>query len=69
MEMNRISDRIIWKRLQLNGEIANILSVYVPQVGCIEQGKDEFWELLDEAIGKPYMMKGYGLVEIKWTCR
>ena len=52
VEVNRISDRIMWMRLQLNGEIANILSVYAPQVGCTEQEKDEFWELLDEAVGK-----------------
>ena len=28
------------------------MSVYAPQVGCTEQEKDEFWELLDEAVGK-----------------
>ena len=52
VEVNRISDQIMWMRLQLNGEIAKILSVYAPQVGCTEQEKDEFWKLLDETVGK-----------------
>ena len=52
VKVNRISDWILWMKLQLNGEIANILSVYAPQVGCTEQEKDEFWELLDESVGK-----------------
>ena len=53
----------MWMRLQLNGEIANILSVYALQVGCTEQEKDEFWELLDEAMEKSHAMRGCGLVE------
>ena len=51
VEVNSISDRTIWMRLQLNGEIANILCV-CPSNRVYRTKKDEFWELLDEAVGK-----------------
>ena len=47
MTVKRKSDRIIWMKLDLNGEVVHIVSVYSPQTGCDEEEKTKFWEELD----------------------
>lgn len=46
--VKRRSDRIIWKRVDLEGEIVNIMSAYAPQMGCDEEEKTQFREDLEE---------------------
>ena len=48
LSVKRRSDRIIWVKVALNGEIINIMSAYAPQTGCGENEKIKFWEEVDE---------------------
>ena len=48
LSVKRRSDRIIWMKVALNGEIINITSAYAPQTGCGENEKIQFWEEMDE---------------------
>ena len=50
LEVNRISDRIITAKLLIDTINKNIVSAYAPQVGCIDEEKEEFWEELEELI-------------------
>ena len=31
IEVNRVSDRVIWIKLELNGTVENVVSTYAPQ--------------------------------------
>ena len=35
-------------KLDWDGEILNLISVYAPQTGCVEEEKDDFWRQLDQ---------------------
>ncbi|XP_069993537.1 craniofacial development protein 2-like [Penaeus vannamei] len=48
LSVKRRSDRIIWMKVDLEGEIVNIMSAYAPQMGCDEEEKTQFWEDLEE---------------------
>ncbi|XP_065319803.1 uncharacterized protein LOC135927620 [Gordionus sp. m RMFG-2023] len=50
IEVNRISDRLMKIKLCIGQSILNILSVYAPQTGCKEEEKDDFRDILDEAV-------------------
>ena len=50
LSVKRRSDRIIWVKVALNGEIINIISAYAPQTGCGENEKIKFWEEMDEEL-------------------
>ena len=50
LSVKRRSDRIIWMKVALNGEIINIMSAYAPQTGCGENEKIQFWEEMDEEL-------------------
>ena len=47
LEIKRISDRIMTMKLVSGNTMLNIFSVYVPQVGCSQQEKDQFYENLE----------------------
>ena len=44
IEVIRKSDRIISLKLGLNGENITVVSAYVPQVGCADDEKEQFWQ-------------------------
>lgn len=48
--VNRISDRVMSIRLEIEKEVINILSAYAPQVGCDDDIKDKFWRELEEEV-------------------
>ena len=50
LSVKRRSDRIIWVKFTLNGEIINTMSAYAPQTGCGENEKRKFWEEMDEEL-------------------
>ena len=50
LSVKRRSDRIIWVKVALNGEIINTKSAYAPQTGCGENEKIKFWEEMDEEL-------------------
>ena len=50
IEIKRISDRIMTMKLLSGNIMLNIISVYVPQVGCSQQEKDQFYENLESEI-------------------
>ena len=45
--MERPSDRVMRMKLEIEGEVWNIISCYAPQTGCTEYEKDQFWETID----------------------
>ena len=46
------SDRLIWMKLDLSGEVGNIISVNSPQTRCDEDVKAKFWKELDEELSE-----------------
>ena len=34
-------------KLEIQGEVWNIINCYAPQTGCTENEKDQFWETID----------------------
>ena len=52
MELWRVTDRIICLKIELDGVMLNVISAYVPQVGCIREEKEAFWLDLDETVEK-----------------
>ena len=49
LEVNRVSDRLMAMKLEVNGSILNIVSAYAPQVNYSME-KIDFWEDLDGLI-------------------
>ena len=47
LAVERPSDRVIRMKLDIEGEVWNIVSCYAPQTGCTEYEKDQFWETID----------------------
>ena len=43
----RPSDRLMRMKLEIEGEVWNIISCYESQTGCTEYEKDQFWETID----------------------
>ena len=52
VEVKRVSPRIMIVKMVVGGKMMEVVSVYAPQVGRTEKEKEEFWEVLDECIGK-----------------
>ena len=52
VELWRVTDRIICLKMELDGVMLNVISVYAPQVGCIQEEKEAFWLDLDETVKK-----------------
>ena len=50
LEVNRVSDRLMVMKLEVNGSILNIVSAYSPQVNNSMEEKNVFWEDLDGLI-------------------
>ena len=48
LEVKRGSDRLISVKIEIEGTIMNVVSAYAPQVGCDMEGKEQFWEEMDE---------------------
>ena len=45
--VERPSDRVMRMKLEIEGEVWNIVSCYAPQTGCTEYEKDQCWETID----------------------
>ena len=52
VEVERTSDRLISMKLEVDGILINIVSVYTLQVGCDKEEKEAFWADLEEVVGK-----------------
>ena len=50
LEVNRVSDRLMAMKLEVNGSILNIVSAYASQVNYSMEEKNDFWEDLDGLI-------------------
>uniref|UniRef100_A0A8D8SH78 Craniofacial development protein 2 n=2 Tax=Cacopsylla melanoneura TaxID=428564 RepID=A0A8D8SH78_9HEMI len=48
--VNRISDRVMSLRLEIEHLVINIICAYAPQVGCDEEIKEAFWRELEHEI-------------------
>ena len=49
LKVNRVSSRLIWMTLNVDGYPLKVISAYAPQMGCNDMEKDEFWGLLENA--------------------
>ncbi|KAK3510484.1 hypothetical protein QTP70_009161 [Hemibagrus guttatus] len=50
LEVKRVSDRVMSLKLEIEGVMLNVVSGYVPQVGCEIEEKERFWSELDEVM-------------------
>ncbi|KAK3544182.1 hypothetical protein QTP86_006029 [Hemibagrus guttatus] len=50
LEVKRVSDRVMSLKLEIEGVMLNVVSGYVPQVGCELEEKERFWSELDEVM-------------------
>ena len=48
--MKRVSDRMMYMKLDREGVMMTVISAYVPQVGYLREEKDKFWTDLDEVV-------------------
>ena len=48
--MKRVSDRMMYMKLDIDGVMITATSAYAPQVGCLMEEKDKFWTYLDEVV-------------------
>ena len=48
--VERRSDRVMSIKLRLDDTTLNVLSAYAPQIGCLEEEKDQFWDEVDQAL-------------------
>ena len=47
LAVERTCDRVMRRKLEIEGKVWHIISCYAPQVGCTQEEKDEFWEHMD----------------------
>ena len=52
VELWRVTDRIICLKMELDVVMLNVISAYAPQVMCIHEEKEAFWQNLDETVEK-----------------
>ena len=52
MEIQRLTTRIMSIKMLVGRKILQVFSVYAPQGGRPQEEKEEFWELLDDSVGK-----------------
>ena len=50
LEVKRVSDRMMYMKLDIEGVMTTVISAYAPQVGCLTEEKDKFWTDLDEVV-------------------
>ena len=50
LEVKRVSDRMMYMKLDIEGVMMTVISAYAPQVGCLREEKDKFWTDLDEVV-------------------
>ena len=50
LEVKRMSDRMMYMKLDIDGVMMTVISAYAPQVGCLMEEKDNFWTDLDEVL-------------------
>ena len=50
LEAKRVSDRMMYMKLDIKGVMMTVISAYAPQVGCLREEKDKFWTDLDEVV-------------------
>ncbi|KAI5101449.1 hypothetical protein C0J45_8652 [Silurus meridionalis] len=50
VEVKRVSDRVMIVKVEVEGMMMNVISVYAPQVGCEMEEKERFWSELDEVV-------------------
>ena len=50
LEVKRVSDRMMYMKLDIDGVMMIVISAYAPQVGCLMEEKDKFWTDLDEVV-------------------
>ena len=68
-KVKRRSDRIIWVKVALKGEIINIMSAYAPQTGYGENEKIKFWGEMDEEMRDiPDMEKLWAVGDFSGHC-
>ena len=48
--MKRVSHRMMYMKLDIEGVMMTVISAYAPQVGCLREEKDKFWTDLDEVV-------------------
>ena len=48
--VNRRNDRVMSIKLGLGETIINVICAYAPQVGCAEEEKDTFWEVMGQEL-------------------
>ena len=48
--MKRVSDIMMYMKLDREGVMMTVISAYVPQVGCLREEKDTFLTDLDEVV-------------------
>ena len=48
--MKSVSDRMMYMKLDIEGVMMTVISVYTPQVGCLREEKYKFWTDLDEVV-------------------
>ena len=48
--VKRISDRVMWMKMDLSGELVNVMSVYAPHTGCADKKKIKFCEEMNEEL-------------------
>ena len=41
--MKRVSDRMKYMKLDIDGVMMTVISAYAPQVWCLMEEKDKFW--------------------------
>ena len=55
IEVNRVSDRMVYMKLDIEVVMMTVISAYAPQVGCLREEKDKFWTDLDEVVESIYL--------------
>ena len=55
--MRRKSDRIMAIKVVVGSEILNVVSVYAPQIGLLDDIKKQFWEDLDMVVQNVHRSK------------
>ena len=50
LEVKRVSDRMMYIKLDIEGMMMTVISAYAPQVGCLMEEKDKFWTDMDEVV-------------------
>ena len=48
--MKRVTDRMMYMKLYIDGVMVTVISAYAPQVGCLMEEKDTFWTDLYEVL-------------------